>query len=439
MNPPTRSFDRVHLPTAPLTAEGGLSVADTSAQASPSASPPWSHIDLALDQPAWRLRFEPSLEAEFASGTLPEAKAVFVRASQWLPPAMALLILADRFMIPGMWGLAVMVRLVGMAPYALLAHITSQLVVSTQVIAMLQGVGTLSAVLLHLGLVLASGSDLAQEYLVATSMHILYTAAFLRMRFVPGLWTIGAIVAMTFGAQLLLPAAEQSMTIGLPVFLIVMSSALLGLYALFHLEKDSRRNHLLRLKQAMIREHLEHTIQQIEAMARVDALTQLPNKRQFQKHFERSWARLQVDEAPVSGLLIDIDHLAHHNAASGARHGDACLQGVARAIQASLRRPNDFVARTDDDEFAVVLDHTGAEPARVVGERILAASRVLHLGDDRVVSPPLAVSIGVACLPRVSEFDTPEAVLGMARHALGAAKRQGGDRMQLSWQERPAP
>lgn len=439
MNPSTRSIDRV-LPTAPsLDAEGGGPAGVSIGHDSTSGAPPWAHIDQALEQPAWRLRFEPALEAEFARGTLQESKAVFVRASQWLPPAMALLILADRFMVPEIWGLAVMVRLVGMAPYTLLAHITSQLVMSTSVIARLQSAGTVSAVLLHLGLVLASGSPLAQEYLVACSMHILYTAAFLRMRFVPGVWTIGATVALTFGAQLLLPAAEQSLTIGLPVFLIVLSSALLGLYALFHLEKDSRRNHLLRLKQAMIRQHLEDTIQKIEAMARVDALTQLPNKRQFQKHFERSWARLQVDEAPVSVLLIDLDHLADHNATHGARHGDACLQGVAQAIQASLRRPNDFVARTDDDEFSVVLSHTGAESARVVGERILAASQALHLASHRALNRPVAVSIGVACLPRVSEFDTPEAVLGMARHALGAAKRQGGGRMQVSWQERTAP
>jgi diguanylate cyclase (GGDEF)-like protein len=294
-------------------------------------------------------------------------------------------------------------------------------------------------VLIHLALVLLSGSAQTQEYLVASSMHILYAAAFLRLRFVPGLWTIGAIVALTFSAQLLLPAAERSLTIGVPVFLIVLSSAVMALYALFHLEKESRRNHLLTLKQGMIRQHLQDTIHQVEAMARVDALTQLPNKRQFQKHFERSWARLLVDEAPVSVLLIDVDRLADHNTAHGARHGDVCLQAVARAIQASLRRPNDFVARTDDDEFSVVLSHTGAEPARVVGERILAASRALHADWPELQGRPVALSIGVACLPQVSEFDTPEALLGMARHALAGAKRQGGDRMQVSWQERAAP
>ncbi|WP_165456621.1 GGDEF domain-containing protein [Aquabacterium lacunae] len=439
MNPPARSLDRVLQSSASSGRGDDPSMPLSQGGEALRVATPWAHIDRALEQPAWRLRFEPELEATFESATLGERRAVFVRASQWLPPAMALLILADRFMIPDVWGMAVMVRLVGMAPYALFAHLASQMVMSSMAMQKLQAVGTISAVLLHLCLVLASGSVLAQEYLVASAMHIMYTAAFLRMRLVPGLWTIVGTVGLTFAAQLLLPAPEQSLTIGLPVFLILLSSAVMVVYALFHLEKESRRNHLLTLKQGMIRQDLQDTIQQIEAMARVDALTQLPNKRQFQKHFERTWARLLVDEAPVSVLLIDVDHLADHNAAHGARHGDACLQAVARAIQASLRRPNDFVARTDDDEFMVVLGHTGAEPARVVGERILAASRMLHLDEDQALRHPVRLSLGVSCLPQVSEFDTPEALIAMARHALAGAKRQGGDRMQVSWQERPAP
>lgn len=436
MNPPARSLDRVlQIPSSSVAqASDDPEWPDKAAASGPV---PWAQIDRALEQPAWKLRFEPELEERFQVDSLSERRAVFVRASQWLPPAVALLILADRFMIPDIWGLAVVVRLAGLAPYALFAHLVSQMVGTSRLLERLSGVGALSAVLVHLALMLVSSSPLTQAYLVVSSMHILYVAAFLRVRFVSGLYTIGAIVALTAITQCLLPDAQRSLTIGAPVALIVLSSAVLSLYALFHLEKESRRNHLLTLKQAMIRQHLEDTIQQVEAIARVDALTQLPNRRQFHKQFERSWARLVVDEAPVSVLLIDIDHLADRNAAHGVREGDACLKAVARAIQASLRRPNDFVARHEDDEFSVVLSHTGAEPACVVGERILAASRALHLDDPALQGRAVSLSIGVACLPQVSEFDTPEALMGMARHALAGAKRQGGDRMQVSWQERP--
>jgi PleD family two-component response regulator len=49
----------------------------------------------------------------------------------------------------------------------------------------------------------------------------------------------------------------------------------------------------------------------------------------------------------------------------------------------------------------------------------------------------VTVSIGVASLRRVSEFDTVQALETMARHTLATACKQGGDRMVQSWSERP--
>ncbi len=400
------------------------------------ATTSWEDIDEALANPSPWLTFPPELEARFETDAYRERLAVFMKSAQWTAPAIALFILSDHFMLPDIWGMAVVARLAGLAPYTLFAHMLGKLASSTRVLERAATVGIFTTASIHLALVVMSQSDLAQEYLTGVAMVIMYAAAFLRLRFKPGLVAIGFICAATLLAQALLPASERDLTIGVPVQVVVLSSAVFTLYALYFLEKEDRRNYLRMLKQGLIRRDLEHTISQIEDMARVDPLTQLPNRRQFGKQLDRMWGRLQIDQAAVSVLLIDVDHLARYNATHGARQGDACLHEVAQAIQGCLRRPNDIVARQDDDEFAVVLSDTGQEHARMVGERILSACRELHLqGDGRLVAP-VTVSIGVACLGAASEFDATEALFAMARHALGTAKKQGGDQMMVSWSER---
>ncbi len=397
----------------------------------------WGAIDRALATPSSIRRFEPELEARFETDTFPERLQVLVRAMQWTPPAIGIFLFCDQFMVPDVWALAVILRLVALAPYSLVFHLFRDALSSARLLDLTGVFGVVSMAVVHLFIVSQSKSELALLYLAATAMISMYGAAFLRLRFLPALVAMSLIFVGTVLTYLGMAAHAQSHVVGVPVLWLVLSASVFSLYALFHLEKEERRNYLMSLKQTMIREDLQRTIGQVESMARVDPLTQITNRRHFNQQLERLWSRLQIAGDPVSLMLIDIDDFSRFAQQHGARRSDVCLHALAQAIQGCLRRPNDLVARSGDDQFVVILSHTCSEPAHTVAHRILVSARTLCWPCEPGKPLGTRVSIGVASLHQVSDFDSAEALETMARHAVVSAQKQGGDRMVQSWSERP--
>ena len=403
----------------------------------PQEAPAWALIDQALAQPFAKLGFDAELEQRFESETFSERVKVVGRAAQWTPPAMGLMLFCDQFMVPDVWTMAVVARLLAMAPYSLVLHAFRHSLGSSRLLEAMSLVGLLTATAVHLAIVSQSHSELAVLHLAATSVLVMFGAAVLRQRFFHALLGMSLTFAGAVLTYVYMPDEHKSLVLGIPVLWLVLSASVFSLYALFHLEKEERRNFLMALKQSMIREDLQRTIEQVESMARVDPLTQLTNRRHFDQQIERLWSRLQIDGAPVSVLLVDVDDFEAFGQRHGARRADVCLHELAQAVQACLRRPNDLVARAGYDEFVVVLSHTANEPAHIVAQRILQAARQVGMAGASGPSAGITVSIGVASLRGVSEFDTVQALEAMARHALGVARKQGGDRMVQSWSERP--
>ncbi len=408
-----------------------------SGSSGPLVAPAWELIDQALARPYPKLAFDAELEARFEADSMPDRIQVLGRAAQWAPPAVGLLLFADQFMIPDVWTMAVVARLLAMAPYSLVVHLFRRQMGSPRMLEAMGLIGLLASAAVHLAVVSQSQSDMAVLHVAATSMLVMFGAAVLRLRFFHALLGMSLIVVAAMFTYAFMPNPHKELAVGVPAMLLLLSASAFSLYALFHLEKEERRNFLLSLKQALIRDDLQQTIGQVESMARVDPLTQLTNRRHFDQQIERLWSRLQIDGAPVSVLLIHIDHFEAFRHRHGARTSDACLYELAQAVQSCLRRPNDLVARAGHDEFVVVLSHTGSEPAHIVAQRVLVAARQLGASSQGGAGFGVTVSIGVASLRGVCEFDSVQALETMARHALASASKLGGDRMVQSWSERP--
>jgi diguanylate cyclase (GGDEF)-like protein len=407
------------------------------ARPSSQGAPAWALIDQALAQPYTQLRFDAELEARFEVETLPERVKVVARAAQWTPPAVGMLLFCDQFMVPDVWTMAVVARLLALAPISLVLHAFRHALGSSRVLEAMGLMGLLTSTAVHLALVSQSHSDMAVLHLGATGTLLMFGTIVLRLRFFHALLGLSLIFAASVLTYVCRPDAHQGHVLGVSVLWLVFSASVFSLYASFHLEKEERRNFLMTLKQSLIREDLQQTIGQVESMARVDALTQLSNRRHFDQQIERLWSRLQIDGSPVSMMLVDVDGFESFGRQHGVRRADQCLQELAEAVQGCLRRPNDLVARAGYDEFVVVLSHTGSEPAHIVAQRILHAARQLGRVGDADCGMGVTVSIGVASLRGVTEFDSMESLEAMARHALASACKQGGDRMVQSWSERP--
>jgi diguanylate cyclase (GGDEF)-like protein len=177
----------------------------------------------------------------------------------------------------------------------------------------------------------------------------------------------------------------------------------------------------------------DELLAQLRQAADHDGLTGLLNRRAFE---QRMRDRLEAASAVGRGLAIlwlDIDHFKAINDRHGHLAGDAVLQAFAATARACCRQ-GDLVGRMGGEEFALVLEVTGAKGAAAVAERLRRA-----FADQTVLwnGMPIraTVSIGACHLDRPERAD-PDLV-NRLDEALYRAKRKGRDRVE--WLDDPVP
>ncbi len=163
---------------------------------------------------------------------------------------------------------------------------------------------------------------------------------------------------------------------------------------------------------------IESLAQQLELLARQDALTGLGNRMSADEHLQQEHSRMLRTENTYCVLLMDIDNLKKVNDSFGHAIGDQVLQQVAELLKMAVRN-SDLVARYAGEEFIGVLPQTDLTGATVLAEKIakLVESHVMP-GCGQVT-----VCVGVA-LSRVDDKDYDE-VVKRADRALYAAKANG--------------
>jgi diguanylate cyclase (GGDEF)-like protein len=214
-----------------------------------------------------------------------------------------------------------------------------------------------------------------------------------------------------------------------------IGSNLLGMLACYSIESYARKDFLMaRLLQEeqdkvrRINQELSERNEELKGLAEVDDLTKIPTRRMWEQELKRGWRRMVRTSRPLSLLLCDVDGFKAFNDTYGHQAGDECLIKIARAIQASARRPGDYAARYGGAEFAVVLQDTGLEGAQHVAERICKAARSLaipHTGSK--VAKHVTVSVGAASIQPTLERE-PETLVRKADECLYQAKGEGRDR-----------
>jgi diguanylate cyclase (GGDEF)-like protein/PAS domain S-box-containing protein len=182
----------------------------------------------------------------------------------------------------------------------------------------------------------------------------------------------------------------------------------------------------------------ESKYRQLSAVASLDELTGIANRRAFNQTLEKEALRNSRSTSDLSLLLLDVDYFKQYNDLYGHLAGDTCLQKIALAVKQVLRREADLVARFGGEEFVVLLPMTDGTGAEVIARNIL--QKISALAIPHIGSPYKAVtiSIGAACsragLPVNRSF-----LLDQADRALYQAKGRGRNNYCMNDEESSIP
>lgn len=162
---------------------------------------------------------------------------------------------------------------------------------------------------------------------------------------------------------------------------------------------------------------------QLIKLARIDALTGLSNRAQFDETLRKAIARSRRTGLSMALMYLDIDHFKTINDTYGHQAGDEALCEFARRLSDSVRK-TDHVSRLSGDEFVIILECVKAEgQAEIVANKIIQAMEPEFSVLDKRVT--VTVSIGIAIL-REDDIE-PETLLHRADQALYRAKSAGRD------------
>jgi diguanylate cyclase (GGDEF)-like protein len=156
---------------------------------------------------------------------------------------------------------------------------------------------------------------------------------------------------------------------------------------------------------------------ELEARADVDPLTEVPNRRGFERELKRSLAYVKRHGTHAALIYLDLDGFKAVNDRHGHAAGDAVLKAVAMVLARQVRA-SDLVARLGGDEFVLLLWNLSEADAHTKAralETAVARTTAIHAG----ATLSIGASAGAAML---LPLDTPGAVVERADRAMYARK-----------------
>lgn len=369
------------------------------------------------------LRFPLAMEARYIADKAPE-RLHLIRIGGILVILLTnFMLLADWLMVPDQFGTALKLRAFVHTPLILFC-----LIYLNRMSSQAREWSTLLKSLVSAGIAvylsLSSTDVLAPAYLATLTLILLFNGGVIRMRFWMALRLDLIILAMFAAAVIAMPNPPVPVMASLT--LVMVAITLFTLFGSYRSEHEDRANWLMQQHQRVLLDHVERGNQQLDRLSRFDPLTELANRRHLDEFLQQVWTRAQRDGEELALMMIDIDHFKLYNDHYGHPAGDACLQEVARALRASLRKPEDLIARFGGEEFVVVLTRTSLDAAMAAAERVRQSVAAIALPHE--ASPTLGqltLSIGVASVKPAQTNTSAARLMASADEALYEAKASG--------------
>jgi diguanylate cyclase (GGDEF)-like protein len=174
-----------------------------------------------------------------------------------------------------------------------------------------------------------------------------------------------------------------------------------------------------------VREELsskEEVLRDLENMAQTDPLTQLFNRRSWNKQLEEEFERSSRYGHVFSIIILDVDYFKRFNDFYGHPVGDAILRKLGALLKEIVRKI-DTVFRYGGEEFTILLPETNLFAARIVAERIQKKiNTTVFVDAKKMLELKVTASIGVT---DSVGYTSPSAILEAADQALYLSKQSG--------------
>ena len=163
-----------------------------------------------------------------------------------------------------------------------------------------------------------------------------------------------------------------------------------------------------------------------------DGLTGISNRPNMEQVLRSEFERSMRYGAPLSVVLLDVDHFKGVNDTYGHQKGDEILVAFASLLK-KFCRANDTAARYGGEEFLMILPQSNAQGAFKIAERVREEMMKLNFtGNESHFS--VTTSCGVVELDRDFIKNTDELVT-MADQALYEAKNSGRNKTVIGHSE----
>lgn len=174
---------------------------------------------------------------------------------------------------------------------------------------------------------------------------------------------------------------------------------------------------------------MRYSLDEVRKASLVDPLTEVGNRKYFANELARVIEETDESGAPLSLLMIDIDHFKKFNDSFGHLIGDEVLKLVARTLVENLKG-RDIIARYGGEEFVILLPQTCVNDAEKVANQLRNTLSTKQIKRRRTNETLGSVTISVGATRYMPKEDT-DTFIARADAALYDAKQTGRNKVMV--------
>ncbi|MCM8804527.1 MAG: sensor domain-containing diguanylate cyclase [Candidatus Omnitrophica bacterium] len=213
---------------------------------------------------------------------------------------------------------------------------------------------------------------------------------------------------------------------------LYQKGAIVGILCIFSFrnKKFSLRDlNLLRMVSAPISLMIENTelFDKTKFLSITDGLTQLYNRRHFEKLLSDILTKSQINSTPASIAMCDVDFFKFYNDTNGHLAGDYVLKTIADILKKGVKG-SDIIGRYGGEEFIILFPDTTKENTIKICEKLRKSVKDFKFpNEESQPNGDLTISFGVASFPEDGTNATE--IIKKADMALYKAKSLGKDKV----------